>query len=85
MSFVIDKAHYNTFLLGPTGVIGIIIFYMAAIYLYRKIDWRNENPLKVFETEEVESGKTYDLHKTLANAHELRINPATFDFRHLSE
>jgi membrane protease YdiL (CAAX protease family) len=57
MTFVIDKAHYNTFLFGPTGIIGIIIFYMVAIYLFSKIDWQNENPLKVLEMEDVESSK----------------------------
>lgn len=57
MSFVIDKAHYNTFLYGPTGVIGIILFYIVAIYLYRKIDWKNENTLKMSKIESAESIK----------------------------
>lgn len=64
MSFVIDKADYNTFVFGPTGVVGIIIFYVTAIYLYRKIDWQNENPLKVLETEDIESSKAYGLFRT---------------------
>jgi membrane protease YdiL (CAAX protease family) len=46
MAFVIDKDNYNTLLYGPTGIIGIILFYFVAIYLYHKIDWKKENTLK---------------------------------------
>ena len=39
MSFVLNKDHYNTLLYGPTGVAGILLFSVVAVYLYRRIDW----------------------------------------------
>ena len=47
MSFMIDDKHYNTFFYGPTGVIGIVLFWILALYLFRKIDWKNENLLRI--------------------------------------
>ena len=44
MSFVIDKANYNTLLDGPTGIAGIILLYTVAAWLYTRIDWAVENP-----------------------------------------
>lgn len=46
MSFIVNKDHFNTFLYGPTGIIGIILFYVVALYLYKKMDWTKENTLK---------------------------------------
>jgi membrane protease YdiL (CAAX protease family) len=48
MSFLLTGDQYNTFLFGPTGVVGIILFFAVAIYLFKKIDWKSENPLMGF-------------------------------------
>jgi len=45
MSFLLTKDSYNTTLLGPTGIVGIILFSIVAYYLYTKIDWQKENTL----------------------------------------
>lgn len=39
MSFLLKEDSYNTLIYGPTGLIGIIIFSLTAIYLYKKVDW----------------------------------------------
>lgn len=46
MSFVFAKDSYDTSLYGPTGVIGIILFSIVAIYLYSKIDWVKTNTIQ---------------------------------------
>ena len=45
MTFLLSVESYNTLLYGPTGIIGIVIFGIVAIYLYHKVDWKNENTL----------------------------------------
>ena len=42
--FVLSNEKYNTFLYGPTGVVGIVVFWLIAISLFKKIDWKKENP-----------------------------------------
>lgn len=39
MSFLLKGDSYNTLLYGPTGIIGIAIFGLVAIYLYKKMNW----------------------------------------------
>jgi membrane protease YdiL (CAAX protease family) len=46
LMFVVENPNYNRFIYGPTGIIGIALFWLAAIYFYRKIDWKKVNPLK---------------------------------------
>ncbi|NVO19828.1 MAG: CPBP family intramembrane metalloprotease [Bacteroidetes bacterium] len=46
ITFILKHDNYNTFLYGPTGVIGLALFYLAAIYLFKKIDWQKENTFK---------------------------------------
>ena len=41
--FVLSNEKYNTFLYGPTGVVGIVVFSLIAIILFKKIDWKKEN------------------------------------------
>jgi len=43
MMFVLSDETYDKLIYGPTGIIGIIIFYIAAYFLYTKIDWEKEN------------------------------------------
>lgn len=46
LMFVVENPEYNRFIYGPTGIIGIAIFCLAALYFYKKIDWTKENPLQ---------------------------------------
>mgnify|MGYP000051508245 CR=1 FL=1 len=41
--FVLADPDYNKLIYGPTGIIGIIIFWIIAITLFRKMDWEKEN------------------------------------------
>ena len=41
--FVLSDEGYNKLIYGPTGIIGIIIFYLVAYLLFDKIDWKKEN------------------------------------------
>jgi membrane protease YdiL (CAAX protease family) len=59
MAFVIEKHNYNTLLYGPTGIIGIILFYIVAIYLYNKIDWKKENTFKMAAKQEFQKENVY--------------------------
>ncbi|MFC2101521.1 CPBP family intramembrane glutamic endopeptidase [Bacteroidota bacterium] len=43
MSFLLAGDSYDTLLYGPTGVIGILIFSIVALILYRRFDWTKEN------------------------------------------
>jgi len=54
MSFVLNDSHYNTFLYGPTGVVGILLFWLVAIYLYRKVNWKLIRSVENQENELVE-------------------------------
>lgn len=57
ISFVIAESHYNSFLYGPTGIIGIVLFYLVALFLYRKINWREYNTYKA-NSNDVETSET---------------------------
>lgn len=41
--FVMADENYNKLIYGPSGIIGIIIFYLAAFLLFNKIDWKNHS------------------------------------------
>jgi uncharacterized protein len=43
MSFLIDKDNFNTLIYGPTGIIGLAIFAIVAVWLFRRIDWNLYN------------------------------------------
>lgn len=42
--FAVSNDQYNTFLYGPTGVVGIVILSLTAIFLFKQISWKEENP-----------------------------------------
>lgn len=46
-SFLLNGESYNTVLYGPTGVVGLVIFSIAAVLLYHRIDWIKENTLSI--------------------------------------
>jgi uncharacterized protein len=41
--FVLSDKNYNTFIFGPTGIIGIVIFCISAYFIFNRIDWQKEN------------------------------------------
>jgi membrane protease YdiL (CAAX protease family) len=43
ISFILNKEYYDPFLYGPTGIVGIIIFWIVALYLYKRTDWKELN------------------------------------------
>lgn len=45
--FVLSNEEYNTMLYGPTGIIGIVVLSVIAIFLYRKMDWEKENTFSI--------------------------------------
>ena len=42
-SFLLKNESYDTVLYGPTGIIGIVIFSIVAIILYKRMDWKKNN------------------------------------------
>jgi uncharacterized protein len=43
MSFLVTKQDFNPLIYGPTGLIGLAIFTIAAGWLYFRIDWKHSN------------------------------------------
>jgi membrane protease YdiL (CAAX protease family) len=41
--FVVADPDYNKLMYGPTGIIGISIFWIISIILFRKMAWEKEN------------------------------------------
>jgi hypothetical protein len=44
--YIVTDPGYNKLLYGPTGIVGISIFWIVAYYIFKRMDWVNENPLK---------------------------------------
>ena len=41
--FLVADKNYDKLIYGPTGIIGIAIFYVVAFFLFSRIDWKTEN------------------------------------------
>ena len=41
--FLLSNEDYNKLIYGPTGIIGILIFYITAYFLFKRIDWNKAN------------------------------------------
>ncbi len=51
--FLISNKDYNTFIYGPSGIIGIIFFSIVAYFLFKKVDWQKANTYSCFEDKKI--------------------------------
>jgi uncharacterized protein len=50
MMFFVDQTAFDTIMYGPTGVVGIAVFWIVGIVCYFKLDWRMANNVLHRET-----------------------------------